>query len=77
MSIWFFAGIQFLLFGLIIFLEGLWELSHPLVHPPVLNALHPAVWWGAGMALAGLAYTVIFWPRRGPLVTATDLKGNG
>ena len=64
LSIWFFAGVQFLLFGVIILAEGLWELAHPLLHPPVLNQLHPAVWWGALMALAGLGYTLKFWPRR-------------
>ncbi len=64
LSIWFFAGVQFLAFGLIIFATGVWELSHPLVHPPVLSSLHPAVWWGALMTLAGLAYTIKFWPRR-------------
>ena len=64
LSIWFFAGIQFLLFGIIILLEGLWELSHPLAHPPVLNQLHPAVWWGMLMTVAGLGYTLKFWPKR-------------
>jgi len=64
LSIWFFAGVQFLAFGVIIFVTGVWELSHPLVNPPVLNRLHPAVWWGAFMTLAGLAYTIKFWPKR-------------
>ena len=64
LSIWFFAGVQFLAFGIIICLTGIWELSHPLVHPPVLNELHPAVWWGGLMAIAGLGYTIRFRPRR-------------
>jgi hypothetical protein len=64
MSIWFFGGVLFLCYGIIISTEGLWELSHPLVNPPVLNYLHAPIWWGALMAVAGLAYTIRFWPRR-------------
>ena len=63
-SIWFFGGVLFLIYGVIICLEGLWELSHPLVNPPVLNGLHAPIWWGALMGVAGLAYTVKFWPKR-------------
>jgi hypothetical protein len=63
-SIWFFGGVLFLIYGVIIFAEGLWELSHPLVNPPVLNYLHAPIWWGAMMGVAGLSYTVRFWPRR-------------
>ncbi|WP_158749777.1 hypothetical protein [Acidobacterium sp. S8] len=63
MSIWFFAGVLFLLYGIIILAEGFWELSHPPANPPVLFNLHPSIWWGAMMTVAGLAYTVRFWPR--------------
>jgi hypothetical protein len=62
--IWFFGGVLFLAYGVIIFVEGLWELSHPLAHPPVLNSLHAPIWWGALMGIAGVEYTVRFWPRR-------------
>ena len=63
-SIWFFGGVLFLCYGLIVFAEGLWELSHPLVNPPVLSNLHAPIWWGALMGIAGLAYTVKFWPKK-------------
>ncbi|HTY82719.1 MAG TPA: hypothetical protein VMB19_00800 [Silvibacterium sp.] len=63
-SIWFFGGVLFLTYGVIVFFEGLWELSHPLVNPPVLNSLHAPIWWGGLMAVAGLGYTVKFWPKR-------------
>ncbi|MBT9332747.1 hypothetical protein [Paracidobacterium acidisoli] len=63
-SIWFFSGVLFLIYGAIITVTGLWELSHPLVHPPVLyNQFHPAIWWGALMGVGGLIYTIRFWPR--------------
>jgi hypothetical protein len=64
LSIWFFAGVLFLIYGLIITATGIWELSHPLLHPPVLNSLHAPTWWGGLMFVAGLSYTIRFWPRR-------------
>jgi hypothetical protein len=63
-SIWFFSGALFLIYGLIITTQGIWELIHPPVHPPVLFSLHAPIWWGAMMAVAGLAYTIHFWPHR-------------
>ncbi len=39
---------------------GLWELGHPLAHPPVLHHLHAPIWWGALMLVAGLFYTIRF-----------------
>jgi hypothetical protein len=62
-SIWFFSGILLLSYGLLIMVTGLWELSHPLTNPPVLNSLHAPIWWGAIMTVAGLLYTVKFRPR--------------
>ena len=59
-SIWLFSGILLLAYGLIILATGLWELAHPLVHPPVLNSLHAPIWWGAIMTVAGLFYTIRF-----------------
>jgi hypothetical protein len=62
-QIWFFSGILLLAYGVLITATGIWELSHPLVNPPVLNDLHAPIWWGAFMAAAGLLYTVKFRPR--------------
>ncbi len=39
MSIWFFAGIMLLAYGIVILAAGLWELGHPLAHPPALSAI--------------------------------------
>jgi hypothetical protein len=30
----------------------------------VLNDLHAPIWWGAMMGVAGLSYTVKFWPKK-------------
>lgn len=62
-SIWWFAGILLLAYGVVIFTTGVWELSHPLVNPPVLNNLHAPIWWGALLTIAGLVYTIGFRPR--------------
>ena len=62
-QIWFFSGILLLVYGVLITGTGIWELSHPLLNPPVLNELHAPVWWGAIMTVAGLFYTLRFRPR--------------
>jgi hypothetical protein len=63
-SIWLFSGALFFVYGVIITAQGIWELSHPPAHPPVLSSLHAPIWWGALMGIAGLIYTIRFWPRR-------------
>lgn len=62
-QIWFFSGILLLVYGLLILATGLWELGHPLAHPPVLSRLHAPIWWGALMVAGGLFYTIRFRPR--------------
>ncbi|HTZ90644.1 MAG TPA: hypothetical protein VMA71_09890 [Alloacidobacterium sp.] len=63
-SIWFFSGVLFLIYGIIITAQGIWELSHPPTHPPVLFDLHASIWWGGMMAVGGLIYTIHFRPHR-------------
>jgi hypothetical protein len=62
-SIWFFAGVLLLAYGVVIFATGLWELGHPLVNPPVLSNLHAPIWWGALLTAAGLGYVISFRPK--------------
>jgi hypothetical protein len=62
-SIWFFSGVLFLIYGILITASGVWELHHPLLHPPALHTLHAPIWWGAMMGVAGLIYTIRYWPR--------------
>ena len=64
LSIWFFAGIMLLAYGLIILSAGVWELSHPLANPPALSNLHAPIWGGALLTLAGAGYTIRFRPGR-------------
>jgi len=63
-SIWFFVGALVFVYGLLILGSGLWELGHPEPTPVVLSQLHVAIWWGAGMVLLGLVYTIRYRPGR-------------
>ena len=63
-SIWWFAGLLLLCYGIIILATGLWELGHPLLNPPVLNHLHAPIWWGGLLAIAGLYYLIHFHPHK-------------
>lgn len=59
-SIWFFSGLLLLCYGVLVLGTGVWELGHPLVHPPVLSNLHAPLWWGGLMLVMGLFYTIRF-----------------
>ena len=61
LPVWFFVGIIFVIYGLIIFVTGLTEISHP--PHTVLSELHPAIWWGAIIAALGGFFTYKFGPR--------------
>jgi hypothetical protein len=62
-SIWWFAGILMLAYGVVILSTGIWELSHPLPNPPVLSNLHAPIWWGGLLTVLGLVYVIGFRPR--------------
>jgi hypothetical protein len=62
-SIWWFAGILMLAYGIVILSTGIWELSHPLPNPPVLSNLHAPIWWGGLLTVLGLVYVIGFRPR--------------
>jgi FtsH-binding integral membrane protein len=60
--VWFFIGVQLLIYGVLIFLSGLAEYSHP--PDTVLSNLHAPVWWGALLAVIGGIYVYIFRPGK-------------
>jgi hypothetical protein len=62
-SIWWFAGLLMLAYGIVIFATGVWELARPLANPPALNQLHAPIWWGGLLAGVGLWYLIRFRPR--------------
>ena len=60
--VWFFVGLLLLIYGALIFCSGLGEWQNP--PPTVLANLHAPVWWGGFMVALGIAYVVMFRPRR-------------
>jgi len=56
--VWFFVVAVLFVYGILIFISGLAEYSHP--HDTVLANLHAPVWWGALLAVLGAVYCVIF-----------------
>lgn len=63
LSVWFFVGALFVIYGALILSSGLYGLFAPSAHPVVMSQVHIGVWWGAGMIAIGIAYVVRFRPR--------------
>jgi hypothetical protein len=53
--IWFFVGLVLIVIGGLILATGLVDLFAHTESKTVLAYLHPDIWWGAVMVLAGLA----------------------
>ncbi len=60
--VWFFVGVLFLVYGVLIFGSGLAEWSHP--PNTVLADLHAPVWWGILLIALGVVYCGAFRPGR-------------
>ena len=59
--VWFFVGLLLFIYGVLIFISGLAEWSHP---PDVVRAdLHAPVWWGALLIVLGGVYCLMFRPK--------------
>lgn len=64
-SIWFFIGSILLIYGVIIFAAGIYELFNPMFGAGVvLHQLHSSVWWGALLIIIGLVYIIKFKPGK-------------
>jgi FtsH-binding integral membrane protein len=61
-QVWFFVGVLLLIYGVLIFVSGLAELSHP--PDTVLANLHAPVWWGALLIVLGGVYCMMFRPKK-------------
>lgn len=61
-SIWFFIGVLLLIYGVIIFVHGVYGLFHP--PNVVLTELHAGAWWGALLVVLGAIYAYHFRPGR-------------
>jgi len=60
--VWFFVGLLLLIYGVLILVSGLSELSHP--PDTVLAELHAPIWWGALLTVLGAGYCLVFRPGR-------------
>jgi len=63
-SIWFFVGVLFVVYGVLICGAGIYGMSNPPDRTVVLHELHAGVWWGAVLLLLGVFYTVKFFPGK-------------
>lgn len=62
LPVWFFIGVLLTLYGIIILVTAVSELSHPPT--AVLSQYHAGIWGGVILILIGGFYTLRFWPRR-------------
>ena len=60
--VWFFVGCLLLIYGVLIFISGLAEWSHP--SETVLANLHAPVWWGGLLIVLGAVYCALFRPGK-------------
>ncbi len=60
--VWFFVGMILAVYGVIILITGIYELSSP--PSTVLANLHPAIWWGALLTALGGLYVYLYMPRK-------------
>ena len=63
-SIWWFVGVQMLIYGLLVCAAGIYSAVHG--EPPELqmSSLHAGIWWGALMAAIGAFYVWHFRPSK-------------
>lgn len=62
LPVWFFIGVLLTIYGLIILVTAVGELSHPST--AVLSQYHAGIWGGILLLLIGGFYTIRFWPRK-------------
>jgi len=59
--IWYFVGLFLTAAGLVVFASGIYDFVFPPAEKTVLSDLHPGIWWGAVILLAGLLF---YWLNR-------------
>ena len=55
-SIWYLVGLLLIAIGVVITASGIYHFIDPPATPPVLFSLHPDLWWGLVMMIAGAIF---------------------
>ncbi|MBN2021673.1 MAG: hypothetical protein JW809_02680 [Pirellulales bacterium] len=63
-TIWFFVGALFAVYGVLILGCGVWGLFYPPEGIVLYEKLHVDLWWGAFLTIFGAFYTYRFWPTK-------------
>lgn len=64
-AIWFFIGVLLLVYGVMIFGYGIYELATGSYPAGVqLTNLHTPIWWGGTLLMIGVLYVVKFRPGK-------------
>jgi len=58
-SVWFFLGLLFLIYGFIIFFEGIYSLLKTPHLASFTEQYHPAIWWGVILFVVGIIFSRI------------------
>lgn len=54
--IWYFVGLMLSAMGLVVMISGIVNYSDAQIAKTVLSELHPALWWGIVMIVAGAIF---------------------
>jgi FtsH-binding integral membrane protein len=60
--VWFFVGVLLLIYGILIFIQGISEWSNP--PNTVLSSLHPTFWWGILLIVLGSLFSWAHFPGK-------------
>jgi hypothetical protein len=62
-TIWYFVGLLLLIMGTIVTISGVYSLINPPIQQKVLSELHPDLWWGIVMIVAGSIFLLTNWKK--------------
>ncbi len=60
--VWFFVGVLLLIYGILIFIQGVLEWSNP--PSTVLSNLHPTFWWSIILIVLGGIFSKKHFPKK-------------
>ena len=61
--VWFFVGILLLIYGLVIFISGIyWYINTADI---IAGHLHAGIWWGSLMIILGIYFVIKYLPNKG------------